>query len=139
MNEYWKVARDSGIIHFLNDPGWEEEQVQVIGEVIPFQSGFSYGRSTPTVYVFRVLVNGEELSYGAFSDRFEWVPLLYDGPYDLQKILPLTKGKETVSGKSVNVREGGVLSPVPLRKANNTPLYVKIINPAFKEENDDLR
>lgn len=140
INEYWRVARESGIISFLKYyPGFDQCEVQIIGEVVPYQSGFSYGYSVPTVKVFRVILNTQEQFYGSFPEYLDWVPLLYNGPYILENILPFTKGPETVSGKFLHVKEGGVLSPVPLRKINNTPLMVKLINEKFKDDNDDIR
>ncbi|MFG2331897.1 RNA ligase (ATP) [Streptomyces sp. NPDC048604] len=37
------------------------------------------------------------------------VPRLYSGPYDLAKVLELTSGRETVSGKDLHLREGVVI------------------------------
>lgn len=139
MNEYWRVAHQSGLIKFVSLPGFEGQEIQVVGEVVPYQNGFHYGFSGPTVKVFRVILNTNDLLYGAYDTLLDWVPVLYNGPYILDSILPLIKGNETVSGKGLHIKEGGVLSPVPLRRINNTPLLVKLINPAFKDTNDDIR
>lgn len=45
----------------------------------------------------------------------ERTPVLYRGPYSKAKMLELTDGKETVTGKSVHMREGVVIRAVPER------------------------
>lgn len=144
VNEYWKIAIDSGLISFVNREEFSGKEVQVVGEVIPFQTGYTYGLDKRTVKVFRLVVETQEMPYGSWSrDGLSWVPVLYQGPYDLDKILPLAEGKETVSGNSLHIKEGVVLSPVPLRKAkdNRTWLLVKILNSKFKidESGDEVR
>jgi RNA ligase (TIGR02306 family) len=47
----------------------------------------------------------EELKEG------QHVPLLYKGPYSKDIVLSLTNGKETISGKSLHIREGVVIKP----------------------------
>ena len=143
-NGYWQAAYDSGIIYFLRSPKFNGVEVQVIGEVIPFQKGFSYGQDNATVLVFRLVENTFDQPYGKYSSilPFEvgvkWVPLLYKGPYDLNKILPLSEGKETVSGNSLHIREGGVLTPAVFRKtAKGVPLLVKLLNSKYKQNDDD--
>jgi len=136
INEYWKYAEDSRLIAFLGREEFKGTEIQIIGEVVPAQKGFSYGEVTPRVYVFRVVQGTQDLPYGSYPE-LKWVPLLYKGPYDLDKILPLAEGNETVSGSSLHIREGIVLSPSPIRKAKNgTTLFVKIINKKFKVDQD---
>lgn len=149
LNEYWRVARDSGIIELLeNEDNLIGKECQVIGEVVPFQSGFSYGQTDRTVLVFRVVIDTIEKSYGKFSlidsmmssslPNLQWVPLLYSGPYDLDKIKPLAEGKETVSGCGLHIREGIVLTPATFRKtAKGVPLLVKILNSKYKNNDED--
>jgi RNA ligase (TIGR02306 family) len=138
MNEYWKVAYDSGIIQFLKKQRFEGQEVQLIGEVIPFQKGFTYGCDHKHVLIFRVIVGTIEEPYGAYTEEILWVPQLYYGPYDPWKILPLCKGKETVSGMEAHIREGVVLTPAVARRAKNgTQLIVKIVNPAFTVNDED--
>ena len=45
------------------------------------------------------------------------VPILYRGPYSADKIAEVAEGKETISGQSLNVREGVVVRPVKERKS----------------------
>ncbi|MET9610960.1 RNA ligase (ATP) [Streptomyces sp. NPDC006512] len=43
------------------------------------------------------------------------VPRLFEGPYALETVLELATGRETVSGRSLHLREGVVIRPVPER------------------------
>lgn len=43
------------------------------------------------------------------------VPVLYEGPYDIAALLALAEGTETVTGRSVNIREGLVVRPATER------------------------
>ncbi len=138
INEYWKVAEDSGIINFVNGEEFVGKEVQVIGEVVPFQSGFSYGKDIRTVLVFRVILNTVDQPYGGWSSCLNWVPLLYKGPYELDKILPLANGKENVSGWRLHIREGIVLTPEKFRRtARGVQLLVKILNEKYKSNDED--
>lgn len=69
--------------------------------------------------VMRDLVSEANLSYlGKTGDALgvETVPELYRGPYSMEVMEKYTDGKETVSGKSDNVREGIVMRPVVERR-----------------------
>ncbi|MFK4226950.1 RNA ligase (ATP) [Streptomyces sp. NPDC019890] len=39
------------------------------------------------------------------------VPRLFEGPYDIEKVLELASGRETVSGRELHLREGVVIRP----------------------------
>ncbi|MFJ2651405.1 RNA ligase (ATP) [Streptomyces sp. NPDC087420] len=43
------------------------------------------------------------------------VPTLYEGPYAIEKVLEAASGRETVSGRSLHLREGVVIRPVTER------------------------
>jgi RNA ligase (TIGR02306 family) len=114
---------------FLNH--WEQfsrirhagQPVFVLGEI--FGAGVQdlhYGQPTPVFRVFDVYYpsSREYFSYDAKVDfcnelGFKMVPHLYRGPYSNEKIQELTNGKETLSGKSANVREGVVVTPTKER------------------------
>jgi len=93
-----------------------------------------------------------------------WVPVVFDGVLNLDKkevviysdpekdihktridyllpksIVDLCKGNELVSGKQVHIREGAVLRPYVDRNAvDGTKLRLKIINPAYRENGEEI-
>ena len=141
LNQYWGYALDNGLIDFINESKFCGKEVQIFGEVVPFQKGFSYGIDSDEkkrVLVFRVVERTTDQEYGVYGNSLEWVPLLYSGPYDPEKILPLADGMETVSGKSLHIREGIVLTPKVFRKTlKGVPLLVKILNKRYKSNDED--
>lgn len=146
-NQYWNIAYDSGLIRFLRTPRFEGQEVQVIGEVIPFQKGYTYGQKVPAVRVFRLIIGTIEEPYNSFGietthwadGEIAWVPLLYSGPFDPDVIIPLAKGNETVSGKEEHIREGIVIAPAVARRSRNgVQLIVKVLNPKYKSNDEDL-
>lgn len=62
-------------------------------------------------------------------------PLLYRGPFSKAKMLELTDGKETVTGKGVHIREGVVVRAVPersvLRGAMDGRVQLKSVSAAY--------
>jgi RNA ligase (TIGR02306 family) len=139
INEYWKVAIDTGIIDFINEEQFCGKEVQIFGEVIPFQKGFGYGFNNlqKRVFIFRLVIGTVDQPYGCL-DNLNWVPLLYEGPYDPEKILPLANGMETISGHELHIREGLVLTPKVFRKTvKGVPLLVKILNKKYKSNDED--
>lgn len=120
-------------------------KLQVVGELTPMQKGYNYGGIKRTIKIFDVVVIKEDgpvhLNYDQVPDfyRNNWVPILYDGPYSKEVVLKYHKGKETLSGKSAHIREGGVLKPYVMRRAEDgTRLVVKILNPDYKETGEEL-
>lgn len=59
-----------------------------------------------------VYVHGEDLEHWAQVLCLEQVPVLYSGPFSVEKMLELTNGKETVSGQAAHIREGVVIRPL---------------------------
>ncbi|MEU5363578.1 RNA ligase (ATP) [Streptomyces sp. NPDC005925] len=43
------------------------------------------------------------------------VPRLYEGPYDIERVLEIASGRETVSGRGLHLREGVVIRPAAER------------------------
>jgi hypothetical protein len=91
------------------------------GEVVPTQGGFEYGhtKASPWLYLFDIRTpQGEWVPFHEARNMtagydLEWVPLLYNGPFDLEKITPLADGK-TKTGAS-HIREGVVIRTYPER------------------------
>ncbi|SMB78128.1 RNA ligase (ATP) [Deinococcus hopiensis] len=135
-NVYWQAARNSGLFGRV-DTAIPAREIQVFGEVVPVQKGFSYGQRKPAVFVFKVLVDGEPLP------RAKWpvsvlersVPVLYEGPFEEAKLRSLRGGMETVSGRGLHIREGLVVMPVtPRLTADGRDLSLKLISEAYAKK-----
>lgn len=126
-NVYWKMAHLCGVKDFLQKVadhaalcGNTSTSFALYGEV--FGRGIQdlhYGTSEPTFRAFdlRAGENGWA-SYGSmqemwamFKPGFDLVPLLYNGPFNMDLIWGLASGNETVSGSEGNIREGVVVRP----------------------------
>ncbi|MGW7433833.1 RNA ligase (ATP) [Streptomyces sp. NPDC054861] len=61
------------------------------------------------------------------------VPRLYEGPYDLDTVLELASGRETVSGRALHLREGVVIRPAAERYSPVTGgrAIAKAVSPAY--------
>ncbi|MFE1953233.1 RNA ligase (ATP) [Streptomyces sp. NPDC059524] len=61
------------------------------------------------------------------------VPRLFAGPFDLDRVLELAEGRETVSGRGLHLREGVVVRPAVERHSPVTGgrAIVKAVSPAY--------
>ena len=61
------------------------------------------------------------------------VPRLYEGPYDIAKVLETAGGRETVSGRELHLREGVVIRPVTERYSPvvGGRAIAKAVSPAY--------
>lgn len=80
-----------------------------------------YGQSKPTFRIFDVFLGSPDSGRYLNDDEKEAfcravgiprVPVLYRGPFTKEAVELYTNGKETLSGKGANVREGVVINPV---------------------------
>ena len=164
-NTYWIAAKNDDIVGRITK-NFNSGVIQVFGEVIPVQKGYTYGQSKPTTRIFDIRFNGESIPYDQVPSELSelWVPVVYDGTLHLvekevvifedvergirnsriDNILPndivdLCKGNELVSGREVHIREGVVLRPYLDRNAKDgTKLRLKIINPKYKESGEEI-
>ncbi len=140
-NSYWQAVKASRLFESI-DSMYPNKHVQVFGEMIPCQKGFGYGQEKPTIVIFRFEVDGINIPVEDHNNwiKARWAPVLYTGPLDIDKIRAMRSGKEQVSGKQLHIREGVVVSPaIPrLSKKGNFPLYLKIINPDYKETGEEF-
>jgi len=164
-NAYWIASKNENLIEKIRQ-NFESGVIQIFGEVIPIQSGYTYGQTKPTVRIFDVRLNGESIPYDVVPTdlRNIWVPVVFDGNINLDKkeivifsdpergihktkidfILPtniveMCKGKELVSGNELHIREGVVIRPYIDRNAKDgTKLRLKVINPAYKETGEEI-
>lgn len=145
QNVYWKGVRNSRIFERIaTDSNLDGKNVEVFGEVFPVKGGYRYGLDAPRVGIFRIVLDGVDLS----RDQMErvtpladlLVPKLYDGIFDEVALVALSKGTETVSGKAIHIKEGIVVTfAEPGAPTRPTPyLAVKIINPKHISTADDI-
>ncbi|MFI9173328.1 RNA ligase (ATP) [Streptomyces lincolnensis] len=61
------------------------------------------------------------------------VPAVYEGPYDVSRVLELASGRETVSGRELHLREGVVVRPAGERYSAVTGgrAIAKAVSPAY--------
>lgn len=105
-----------------------DEPIYACGEIFGpgIQRGFNYGVGTGDTF-FRLfdIAFGQRVNLRYLdSDLVEKickdygipaVPLLYKGPFSREVLVKYTSGMETVSGKSIHIREGCVVKPVKER------------------------
>jgi hypothetical protein len=103
------------------------EGYALYGEVTPTQKGFDYGTKNVQFFLFDIRTpEGKWVSFDAYGvvlpayqdipetnlslEEFNhhMVPVLYYGPFDLEKILPLVDGQSEVIGAK-HIREGVVI------------------------------
>jgi RNA ligase (TIGR02306 family) len=61
------------------------------------------------------------------------VPRLHEGPYDIERVLEVASGRETVSGRGLHLREGVVIRPATERYSAVTGgrAIAKAVSPAY--------
>jgi RNA ligase (TIGR02306 family) len=140
-NTYWTAAKNMSLFDLLAE-FYPDNDVQIFGEVIPVQKGFSYGYDRPRIIFFKLVVDGEIIVYEKVPQAIKdnWVPLLYEGEFDLTQIVPLCEKMkyETVSGQNLHIAEGGVVVPiVPRFSSDGFDLQLKIISKAYAKVEDE--
>jgi len=140
-NTYWKAVR-AGRLPELAREAFPGQHVQLFGEVLPVQKGYSYGLTSPQVRLFDVKVDGQSVAFGDLPDSLlaVWVPVLYQGPLDLEQFQALARGMETVSGQALHIREGVVVRPADVLRVaqDGSSLQLKVINPKYKDTGEEL-
>lgn len=137
-NLYWRAARTHGLHEAaeLIAKHLDVARVGMFGEV--YGAGvqdLDYGASAMqddtlgyALFDIAVVDSGGErrwLSHDEISSLFAElslavprVPVLYEGPYDAESLLELAEGRETVTGRAVNIREGLVVRPRTERRSD---------------------
>jgi RNA ligase (TIGR02306 family) len=61
------------------------------------------------------------------------VPRLFEGPYDIGRVLEIASGRETMSGRGLHLREGVVIRPATERRSTVTGgrAIAKAVSPAY--------
>ena len=100
---------------------------EIVGDGI--QKNYKYGckQNEWKFFAFDVKKDGQYLDHDDFlkfcrEREIEFVPLLYKGPFDIEKAKELTKGDSKIGGQKI--REGVVIRPV---KETNTIMGRKIL------------
>jgi hypothetical protein len=112
------------------------------GEVTPTQGNFEYGSKEPQFFPFDIRKpDGNWLD--PTDERYmdivvsligRSVPVLYQGPFDLEKIKSLVDGPSKVKG-ATNIREGIVIKSVPERHVRGVGrAQLKIVSNKFLEK-----
>ncbi|MET9873750.1 RNA ligase (ATP) [Actinacidiphila glaucinigra] len=127
-NLYWRAVRGHGLPDVAAALAGRlgATRVAIFGEVYgagvqDLGYGADAGRGTPGYAAFDVAAEidgtvrwldpAEVLPAGSVP----LVPTLYQGPYDLDVVLDLARGAETVSGRGLHLREGVVVRAMPDR------------------------
>jgi tRNA-binding EMAP/Myf-like protein len=94
--------------------------ILILGEI--FGAGiqdldYDYVSDSPGFRVFDIKIgerylNDVELEMACHKLELQRVPVIYRGPYNKEKLLEVTSGKETITGKEKHIREGVVVRPV---------------------------
>ncbi|WP_256641835.1 RNA ligase (ATP) [Streptomyces murinus] len=73
------------------------------------------------------------LDTGVLDGELPVVPRLYEGPYDIDRVLSVASGRETVSGRELHLREGVVIRPAGERYSAVTGgrAIAKAVSPAY--------
>lgn len=113
----WSVP---AVREMMADLGAEHQQVVLFGEVFGknVQKGVRYGSPDKLAYrAFDLILDGKYVDRNEFQAicrqyDVDTAPELYVGPYSLDKVKELSKGKTTVGEGETHIREGVVVKPV---------------------------
>ena len=117
-NTYWSPLEIEGVRDLMNEFSGVNRQVILFGEVYGagIQS-FTYGLKNATGFrAFDLMFDGKYAGAEEFAklmDEYDIprVPVLYQGPFDIEKIRELSGG-ETTLAEGANIREGVVVRPL---------------------------
>jgi RNA ligase (TIGR02306 family) len=144
-NVYLKAVRKNELQFKLEqlvvDLGETENPVFILGETFGMGvQDLGYG-ATPDFRAFAIGVGfrGREQYLDYLSARkhaealgVRWVPELYRGPYSAAIVAQVISGKETLTGKEVHLREGGVIEPaMPRQSPEIGRVVLKAVSPEY--------
>ncbi|MBT2423517.1 RNA ligase (ATP) [Streptomyces sp. ISL-22] len=144
-NLYWRAVRGHGVAEAAARLAERlgARRVGIFGEV--FGAGvqdLTYGadgrRETLGYAVFDVSVeiDGQVRWLDAaevLDGELPLVPRLFEGPFDIERVLEVATGRETVSGRELHLREGVVIRPAVERYSAVTGgrAIAKAVSPAY--------
>ena len=126
---FWSPVANSAVRQLIYNVWNDRESFDDPQTVIVF--GEIYGQGVQSLHygvggkkpkgfrAFDIYVDGNYLNYDYFVEQcemagVEMAPVLYQGPFDLEKIKEVSNGKSTLPGAD-NIREGVVVRPVKER------------------------
>ncbi|WP_020523172.1 RNA ligase (ATP) [Catelliglobosispora koreensis] len=120
-NLYWRAVLAHGVPAVAEKLAAElgATRVGIFGEV--YGKGvqdLAYGTEGPVNYAaFDVAaeIDGQVRWLAVPQGELPCAPVLYEGPYDETVLIGLASGRETLSGKELNIREGIVIRPAAER------------------------
>lgn len=135
-NAYWQAFHHCNLEAALRKLYAEfEKPVQLLGEAYGKVQDLKYGNPTgPLKFLaFDIRVGDRFLDANEFVPTCQemgipMVPLLYFGPYSVEKVRELTDGKESVSGQALHLREGVVIKPAQDRGARWGRVSIKSVS-----------
>lgn len=123
-NLYWRAALKYDVHRRIEERWGSSHQVLVYAEVYgaQFPNGskiqdLAYNAGLGLrLAIFDVRLDGEFLAYTEALDaaramELPFVPMLYEGPFERERVLALASGRESVSGTQAHIREGIVIRP----------------------------
>ena len=122
-NWYWFPLTIPAVKNLLDSLSINHKQVVLYGEIFGanVQKGVRYGSPEKIAFrAFDMILDGKYANYDEFSSYceqygVEMAPLLYRGPYSLDKVKTLSEGKTTIGEGETHIREGVVVKPVAER------------------------
>lgn len=112
------------------------KSIHIFGEV--FGQGIQdlgYGSKIPQFRVFDIAINKEfvsstQLKFLTTLLHLDMVPILYEGPFSMEKMIELRDGKDTISGS--HIREGIVIkSDEPSTSMKYSRKIAKFVSPDY--------
>lgn len=81
-NTYWRAVRNCDLLNKVKN-NFNSGVIQIFGEVVPVQGGFTYGYDPnhPVVLIFDIRINHVSIPYDQVPSEFKetWVKIVYDG------------------------------------------------------------
>lgn len=144
-NLYWRAMRAFGVEDVARRilRKLDAERVGIYAEVYGVQD-LMYGRTKghPGYAVFDIQVDADDEIYwlhqrevvDLLDGALPMVPTLYSGPFDIDTILSVAQGYETVTGTQAHIREGVVVRPWIERTSDvlgGDRAIVKVVSPDY--------
>lgn len=139
-NLYWRAVRTHGLVDVAKNLAkhLDVNRIGLYGEVYgagvqDLQYGADAGRDDTIGYALFDIAYADGAGDYTFVNHGDWVglmvdgllpvrlaPLAYDGPYDYDHMAALAEGTESLSGRSLHIREGLVVRPAV---ADRSPVF----------------
>lgn len=136
-NSYVKTVKENGLLGKLEKNfGYCPEPVVVVGELIGVQDmkyGVEGGKLTFRAFGLKVGATWwdfEKMAMLMNLLKIPVVPILYAGPFSKGVLEQYTNGKESVTGKSLHIREGVVIYP---KAERNDPVIGRVFLKSVSE------